>query len=116
MVEEKDDYLKRSRLDEKERVENELQEVKDILSRRDSVHEKVRSELDEEIRVQKNRLSRASKNDEPRIRGILQDLYRERREEVVSDWRDRVSWVERKLDLERELDELESIEELDFDG
>lgn len=91
---------------EKQRLEDQLEEVEDILDDRDQIYESVVSELDEEIRRQKNRLERAQSSDEPRVRAILKELYRERREEYRSKWQDKQSWLERKLELEEELDAL----------
>jgi hypothetical protein len=100
---------------EKQRVESTLEDVEDFLSDRSEIHKEVKKELSQEIRTQRNRLSRASKQEKPRIRDILESLYRERREEAVSNWRDRESWTEWKLELERELYELESVEDMDFE-
>jgi hypothetical protein len=57
-------------------------------------------------------LEKAQSKDEPRIRGILQDLYRERREEFRENWRDTESLKQRKIELEQELAELEDLDDL----
>lgn len=102
--------------EEKERLESELEKVEKILKKRDEVHGSVKEELEEEIRTQKGRLDNAQRDDVPRIRGILEDLYRERRQELLDNWRDRQSLLEKKMELETEIDEIESVLELDLDG
>jgi len=110
------EFQERERKKEKQRLESQLEEVKKILKGRDSVHEFLKDELEDEIRSQKGRLDNAQKDDVSRIRGILEDLYRERRQEVKDNWRDRQSLLERKMDLEKEIDEIESVLDLDLDG
>jgi hypothetical protein len=85
---------------EKERLEDQLRDIEDSLKDRDVICESVVFELDEEIRRQKNRLERAQSSDEPRIRAILKELYRERREEHRSKCQDKQSWLERKVELD----------------
>ena len=94
---------------EKQRLEGLLEEVDDILEDRGQIYESVVSELNEEIRRQKNRLDSAQSEDEPRIRAILKELYRERREEHRSNWQDKQSWLERKMELEEEKAQLEDV-------
>jgi hypothetical protein len=115
VISETGDFEKRlEELEEKElqRLESELQSVEERISSREEIHRSLKDELDEEIRLQKNRLGNAQRSDEPRIRDRLRELYRERREEMRSQWRDVDSWVERKLELEKQLDELGDLEEL----
>lgn len=110
------EFQERERKEEKQRLESQLREVKKILKGRDEVHGSLKDELEEEIRTQKGRLDNAQKDDVPRIRGILEDLYRERRQEVMDNWRDRQSLLERKMDLEKEIDEIESVLDLDLEN
>jgi len=70
--------------------------------------------LNEEIRRQKNRLEKAQSSDEPRIRAILKELYRERREEHRSKWQDKQSWLERKMELEEQKAQIDDLVDLDF--
>jgi len=115
VVDDIEEFQRQQRKEEKDRYENELREVKEFLNDRGKIHEAVNHELSEEIKEQKNRLERAQKDDRPRIHDILEDLYRERREELLADWRDRESLRERKLYLEREIDEIESVIDLDLE-
>jgi len=100
---------------ERQRLLDEKQEVESVLEDRKRIYNDVKAELDEEIRVQGEMLESAagsSDNDrEARIRNRLRELYQERREEFRSYWRDCESWVEWKLELERQLDELEQVRE-----
>ena len=79
----------------------------------------MKEKLDEQIRIQGNKLeSVAGSPDgdrEARIRNRLHELYQQRREELRSYWRDCESWIEWKLELEKELDELESAEDMDLE-
>lgn len=104
-----DEMLEELEENEKQRLEDELAEVESVLEDREKVHDSLIEELDQEIRVQKNRLASAPNRDQPRIRDRLEELYRERREELRSSWRDCESWLEKKLELERQLDELEQV-------
>lgn len=94
---------------------SEKKEVEGVLEDRKRIYEEVKEELNEEIRIQGNKLESAagSPDDEreARIRNRLRELYQERREELRSYWRDCESWVERKLELERKLDELNQVRE-----
>jgi len=115
LVDDIEEFQEKERREEKQRFEQELRKIKQILSGREEIYEDVKDELDEEIRRQKNRLSRAKQSDEEEIRGILGDLYRERRKEVLGNWRDCESWRERQLYLEREISEIESVLDLDLE-
>lgn len=97
---------------ERQRLKSQLNTVEKRMKSREEICRSVKDELDEEIRRQKNRLESAQSNDEVRIRDRLRELYRERREEVRSDWQDRRSLLDRKLELERELAEVEDLDEL----
>jgi len=107
-----DDAIREIEEREKQRLQDKIDDVEEILEGRDDIYESVVSELDEEIRRQKNRLERAQSSDEPRIRAILKELYQERREEYRSKWQDRQSWMKRKMELEQELAELEDLDDL----
>jgi len=100
---------------EKQRLEDEKSEVESVLEKRKRIYNSVKEELDEEIRIQGNKLESAADSPdddrEARIRNRLRELYQERREEFRSYWRDCESWVERKLELERQLDELDQVRE-----
>jgi len=97
---------------ERHRLKNQLSTVKKRMKSREKICQSVKDELDKEIRRQKNRLETAQSSDEIDIRDRLRELYRERREEVRSDWQDRKSLLDRKLELERELAELRDLENL----
>ncbi|WP_313694301.1 hypothetical protein [Halorarum halobium] len=102
---------------EKQRLEDQIEEIEDILENRKKIHKEAKSELNEEIRRQKNRLSRAESSsslEERPIRDDLRDLYQERRQESLAKWRDRESWLERKLDLEDELASIGGLDDLDL--
>lgn len=49
---------------------------------------------------------------EARIRKRLEELYRERREELRAYWSDRESWVEEKMELKEELAQIDEFEDL----
>lgn len=110
-----DEFLERERVEEKQRLESQLDEVDDILSNRDGIHEAVKQELDKQIQSQKDRLQKVQQKDEPRIRSRLEELYRERRDELLSNWRDRQSLLEKKMELQKEIDEVESVLDLDLE-
>jgi len=100
---------------EKQRLQSEKREVEGVLEDRKKIYDEVKEELDEEIRIQGDKLESAADSSdddrEARIRNRLRELYQERREELRSYWRDCESWVEWKLELERQLDELEQVRE-----
>lgn len=97
---------------ERQRLKSQLNTVKTRMKSREQICRSVKDELDEEIRRQKNRLGSAQSSDEAVVRDRLRELYRERREEVRSDWEDRRSLLDKKLELERELAELRDLEDL----
>ena len=109
------EFLEDQERREKQRLQREKQSVEDVLEDRKSIYKDVIEELDEEIRIQGDKLkSAAGSPDDDRevwICDCLRELYRERREELRSYWRDCESWVERRLELERQLDELEQVQE-----
>lgn len=109
-----DEFLEKVEEREKEHLQEQLETVEGILEERDSVHQSLIGELDEEIESQSDLLSSSAKSDKPRIRDRLKELYRERREERRGNWRDRESLRERKLDLEDELASLGGLDDLDF--
>jgi hypothetical protein len=90
--------------------------VEDVLSHRKSIYDDVKKELDEEIEKQKSMLDSAANapddEREARIRKRLEELYRERWQELRAYWRDRESWVEEKMELEEELAQIEEFEDL----
>lgn len=96
------------------RVKDKKETVEDVLEHRKNVYSDVVSELTEEIKEQKSRLTSAesSPKDEEVIRDRLQELYRERREEIRGYWRDRESWVEVEMELEEELAQIDEFEQL----
>lgn len=107
-----EDIVRQIEKREEQRLKDEIEDIEEILEDRDDIYDSVVSELDEEIRRQKNRLESAQSSDEPRIRGILKELYRERREEYRAHWRDRQSWLEKKMDLEEQRDQLGDLDGL----
>lgn len=110
-----DEDLRKIEEREKERLEDQIEEIEDILESRQEIHKEAKSELIEEIRRQKNRLSRAesfSSLEERPIRDDLRELYQKRRQEYLAKWRDRESWLERKPDLEDELASLGGLDDL----
>jgi len=106
--------LERVKVRKKQRLESRLEEVESILEGRTEIHEHRVSELNEEIRKQRNRLESAQSSEEGVVRSVLKELYRERRREYLEEWRDRESWLERKLELEDELDSVRGVDDLDF--
>jgi hypothetical protein len=111
-VDEEDDVIKNIEEREKQRLQGKIDDIEEILEDRGDIHEAFTGELDREISRQDERLEKAQSKDEPRIRGILQDLYRERREEFRENWRDTESLKQRKIELEQELAELEDLDDL----
>lgn len=114
-----DDVLEELEESHRERVEDRKNTVEAVLSHRKSIYDDVVDELEQEIEKQKSMLESAagSPDDEreARIRGRLEDLYRERREELRAYWRDQESWVEEKMELDEELAQIKEFEDL-FSG
>jgi len=110
-----DDVLEELEESHRDRVEDRKDVVEDVLGHRESIYDEVTEELDEEIERQKSLLESAANSPdderEARIRGRLEELYRERREELRAYWRDRESWVEEKMELEEEVAQIEEFEE-----
>jgi len=106
-----DGFLEDELESEKDRLRDLIDEVDRVLDGRIDVYDRVLEELDEEIDRQVDRLDRASVKDEGDVRGVLADLYSERRSVRRSVWSDCESWWGRRMDLVRELGELEDFDD-----
>lgn len=99
---------------EKDRVQDLIGEIDELLDNRFDVYEQVLNELDSEIMRQKDRLDRAGPQDESDVRSVLGKLYGERRSVREDVWRDAEGWIEQRLELKRELSELDDAERMDL--
>ncbi|WP_058826371.1 hypothetical protein [Haloferax sp. Q22] len=113
-----DGFLEQSIRNEKERLEQQLEQIYRQLDERKQIHEEKIESIEAEIRRQKDRLDsadRAPGNDDVQIRNRLQVLYQEKWEAKESVWQDKQDLLEEKRDVVqeiRELDESRDLEEL----
>ena len=113
-----DGFLEQSIRNEKDRLEQQLEQIYRQLDERKQIHEEKIESIEAEIRRQKDRLdsaNRAPGNDDVQIRNRLQVLYQEKWEAKESVWQDKQDLLEEKLDLVQQMKELEesrSLEEL----
>lgn len=113
-----DGFLEQSIRNEKDRLEQQLEQIYRQLDERKQIHEEKIESIEAEIRRQKDRLdsaNRAPGNDDVQIRNRLQVLYQEKWEAKESVWQDKQDLLEEKRDVVqeiRELDESRDLEEL----
>jgi len=113
-----DGFLEQSIRNEKERLEQQLQQIYRQLDDREEIHEEKIESIESEIFRQKERLDSAERrpgNDDVQVRERLKELYREKRKAKEAVWEDKQDLLQEKRSLVRELRELEesrSLEEL----
>ncbi|MFB1064812.1 hypothetical protein [Natrinema sp. H-ect4] len=111
-----DGFLEQSIRNEKERLEQQLEQIYRQLDERKEIHEEKIESIEAEIRRQKDRLesaNRAPGNDDVKIRNRLQVLYQEKWEAKESVWQDKQDLLEEKRDLVQELQELDESRDLE---
>lgn len=106
-LDEVDRLLSESTEDEKQRIKNQIQKIEREIKEREQIKERREEKLNEQIRHQENRLTKAQKPDEDEVRDRLEQLYIEKRELPRKKWLDTQNLKEKKRELERELQEIE---------
>lgn len=110
-----DGFLEQSILNEKQRLEQQLEQIYRQLDEREQIHEDRIESIEDEIFRQKDRLDSAERrpgNDDVQVRHRLESLYQEKWEAQQSVWNDKQDLLEEKRSLERELRELEESQDL----
>ena len=111
-----DGFLEQSIRNEKERLEQQLEQIYRQLDERKQIHEEKIESIEAEIRRQKDRLDsadRAPGNDDVQIRNRLQVLYQEKWEAKESVWQDKQDLLEEKRDVVQEIRELNESRDLE---
>lgn len=106
--------LERSNASKKERLAQELEQIRDQLDARDTVHEEIVDELEWKIERYTDRLGtlyasgtgRADGKRE-RLQNRIEEFYQQLRQERRAHWRDRQELEQERREVRRELDELE---------
>lgn len=108
-----DELLEQSRMSEEERLEQELDRIKQQLEGRDEVHDEIVDELEWKIEWYTDRLKslyktrrgrREGKRDQ--LKNRIEDFYAALRQERREHWRDRQKLEQERRDLLRELHEV----------
>jgi hypothetical protein len=110
-----DGFLEQSILNEKQRLEQQLEQIYRQLDEREQIHEDRVESIEDEILRQKDRLDSAERkpgNDDVNVRHRLESLYQEKWEAKQSVWNDKQNLLEENRDLKRELRELEKSRDL----
>jgi ElaB/YqjD/DUF883 family membrane-anchored ribosome-binding protein len=113
-----EDFLREEQQSEKERLEQELERIENLLSEREEIHsesvEELESKLDwyiEQLEDLYQGFGGGQKEEKENLKTKIEDFYRDLRREKRNQWRD-------KIELEMELREVEhalgEIEESDL--
>jgi DNA repair exonuclease SbcCD ATPase subunit len=98
------------------RQEQRLQEIEDQIRERNEIYEKYIGNLEDRIKVHRNRMQEADDTSKPfkeEVLAKLGDLYESLRGEMREKWRDVQKLEREKREIEKELDELKDAELLD---
>jgi len=111
-----DGFLEQSILNEKQRLEQQLQQIYRQLEERNQIHNQKMDSIESEIRKQTDRLESAERgpgNNDIKIRHRLEELYTQKWQAEQSLWRDKQDLLGEKRDLMRELQELDESKDLE---
>lgn len=111
-----DSLLEESRRRQEQRLQEHLQEIEDQVRERNKVYEKYIGNLEDRIKVHKDRMQEAADTSKPfkeEVLSKLEDLYESLRGEMREKWRDVQKLEREKREIEKELDELKDAELLD---
>lgn len=111
-----DGFLEQSILNEKQRLEQQLQQIYRQLEERNQIHNQKMDSIESEIRKQTDRLESAERgpgNNDINIRHRLEELYTQKWEAEQSLWRDKQDLLGEKRNLMRELQELDESKDLE---
>lgn len=111
-----DSLLEESRRRQEQRLQEHLQEIETQIRERNEVYEKYIGNLEDRIKVHKDRMQEAADTSKPfkeEVLAKLEDLYESLRGEMREKWRDVQKLEREKREIEKELDELKDAELLD---
>jgi len=109
-----EEFLEQSQRQEKQRLEEELDRIKDQLKSRDEIHEETLDELESKLDWYLDRLETLYKRgggtprDRDQLKSRITEFYRDIREERQQHWRDRQQLEKERRELQRSLEEINS--------
>ncbi|MFB6199856.1 MAG: hypothetical protein ABEJ83_03180 [Candidatus Nanohaloarchaea archaeon] len=108
-------FLEESQEQERQRLESELERIKDQLEEREIIHREVIEELNskkdwyvDQLETLYQRSQGKISGERDRLRNRINEIYREFREEKRSRWRDRQELEKERRELIRRLEELKN--------
>jgi len=107
-----EEFLEQSQRQEKQRLEEELERIKDQLESRDEIHEETLDELESKLDWYLDRLEdlynqgAGSQDEQDELKTRIREFYKQLREEKRRNWNDRQSLERERRKILREFSEL----------